>query len=121
MTGGVEAYLSALPEDQRAALERVRAILKARLPDHLEVISYAMPGLRQPGKRGRMVAGYAAFARNCGYYPHSGSIIGQFATELTGFRTTPGAIAFTPDHPLSEDLILRLVQARLDEIAALAK
>lgn len=114
----VDAYLAARPEDQRRALERLRAILKARLPDHLEVISYAMPGFRQPGARGRMVTGYAGFARNCGYYPHSGTIVGQFAASLQGFRCTPGAISFTPGHELPEPLILALVDARLQEIAA---
>lgn len=117
----VDAYLAARPEDQRRALERLRAILKARLPDHLEVISYAMPGFRQPGPKGKMVAGYAGFARNCGYYPHSGNIVGGFASALEGFRCTPGAISFTPGHELPERLILDLVDARLAEIAATGK
>lgn len=118
MSAEVEAYLSALPDDQRAALQSLRALIKAHLPDHLEVISYAMPGFRQPGPRGRMVAGYAAFKVNCGYYPHSGGIIGQFAGDLAGYKTTPAAISFTPDHPLPEALVTRLIEARLAEIAA---
>ncbi len=117
----VDTYLAALPEDQRQALTRLRALLKSHLPDHLEVISYKMPGFRQPGPKGRMVAGYAAFARNCGYYPHSGNIVGLFPELTAGFNTTPGAISFTPTHPLPEPLILALVQARLAEIAATGK
>ena len=77
-----------------------------------------MPGLRQPGKNGKMVAGYAAFARNCGYYPHSGTIVPRFAADLTGFKTTPGAIQFTPANPIPEPLVHRLIDARLAEIAA---
>ncbi|NBZ88740.1 iron chaperone [Stagnihabitans tardus] len=117
----VDAYISALPEDQTQALTRLRAILKARLPDHLEVISYKMPGFRQPGPKGRMVAGYAAFARNCGYYPHSGTVIPQFPDLTAAFKTTPGAISFTPSHPLPEPLVLALVEARLAEIAQTGK
>lgn len=119
MSAEVDAYLAALPRsDQRATLQTLREIIRRRLPDHIECLSYAMPGFRQPGKKGRMVAGYAAFAVNCGYYPHSGNIIPQFATELAGFKTTPGAISFTLDNPLPESLILRLIDARLHEIAA---
>lgn len=118
MSAEVEAYLSALPPDQRAALSALRAVIKARLPDHLEVISYAMPGFRKPGPKGRMVAGYAAFKVNCGYYPHSGTILPVFAADLAGYKTTKGAVSFTPDHPLPEALVLRLIDARLTEIAA---
>jgi uncharacterized protein YdhG (YjbR/CyaY superfamily) len=118
MSDEVDAYIARLPPDQAAALQALRGVIRGRLPDHIECLSYAMPGFRQPGKKGRMVAGYAAFARNCGYYPHSGNIIPQFATELAGFKTTPGAIQFTPGHMIPTDLILRLIDARLAEIAA---
>lgn len=117
MSEEVEAYLARLPEDQRAALQSLRAVIRRRLGDHVECLSYAMPGFRQPGKKGKMVAGYAAFNRNCGYYPHSGSIVPQFAAELAGFKTTPGAIQFTPDHMIPEDLVVKLIEARLAEIA----
>ena len=113
-TEDVDAYIAALPRpDQRAALQDVRMTLKALLPDHLETISYAMPGFRQPGPKGKMVAGYAAFARNCGYYPHSGNILPQFRDDLAGWKCTDGALQFTPAHPLPPDLIARLVAARL--------
>ena len=118
MSADVDAYLAALPPDQEAALQSLRAVIRRRLPDHTECLSYAMPGFRQPGKKGKMVAGYAAFARNCGYYPHSGNIVPLFAADLAGFKTTPGAIQFTPGHPIPEALILRLIDARLAEIAA---
>lgn len=117
MSAEVDAYIAACRPDQARALQALRAVIRARLPDHVECLSYAMPGFRQPGKGGKMVAGYAAFNRNCGYYPHSGSIVPQFAAELAGFKTTPGAIQFTPDHMIPEALVLRLIDARLAEIA----
>jgi uncharacterized protein YdhG (YjbR/CyaY superfamily) len=115
--GDVDAYLAARPDDQRAALQALRELLRTCLPDADEVISYKMPGFRL-GKK--VVAGYAGFARNCGYYPHSGNIVPQFAEELDpqGFRHTDGAITFTPTRPLPEDLVRRLVAARLAEIGA---
>lgn len=110
-----DAYLASRPADQRAALATLRAQLTALLPAAEEVMSYAMPGFRI----GRsVVAGYAGFARNCGFYPHSGNIIPAFVAELTalGFHHTAGAIRFTPGRPLPADLIARLVAARLAEI-----
>ena len=114
----VDASLAARPADQRAALQDLRETLKTLLPDHLECLSYAMPGFRQPGPKGKMVAGYAGFARNCVFYPHSGTIIPQFTTDLAGFNTTQGAVQFTPADPMPPALIEKLVRARQTELAA---
>ncbi|MEY4982420.1 MAG: hypothetical protein RIR62_686 [Pseudomonadota bacterium] len=114
----VEAYLAALPHAQAAALAELRARLRALLPDHVEVMSYAMPGLRQPGPAGRMVAGYAGFARHLGLYPHSGHVIAQI--DCRPFRTSTSGILFTPDTPLPEALLRRIIAVRQAEIAAKA-
>lgn len=119
MTGApaeVEAYLSALPADQQAALRALRATLARLLPDHVECMSYAMPGFRQPGPKGRMVAGYAAFAKHLGLYPHSGSVIPRI--DCAPFRTSKSGVLFTPDHPLPDSLVETILRARQAEIAA---
>jgi uncharacterized protein YdhG (YjbR/CyaY superfamily) len=109
-----DAYLAAQPADKRAVLQHLRETIRAHVPEAEEVISYAMPGFRLPG--GKVFAGYAA-KKNCGYYPHSGNILRQFADELAAWKTTPGAIQFTPVNPLLDDLVRRLVTARMKEIA----
>lgn len=114
--GPVDTYLAALPPDQQAALQALRARLKILLPDHLEVMSYAMPGFRQPGPKGRMVAGYAAFARHLGLYPHSGSVIPQI--DCAPFRTSKSGVLFTPDRPLPDALVERIIETRQSELAA---
>jgi uncharacterized protein YdhG (YjbR/CyaY superfamily) len=67
-----------------------------------------------------MIAGFAGLARTCGYYPHSGRIVPQFAGELDalGFGHSGGAVRFTLARPLPDDLVRRLVAARLREIGA---
>ena len=117
MSPPVDLYLAALPEDQRRALTALRATLADLLPDCTEVMSYAMPGFRQPGPRGRMVVGFAAFSHHLGLYPHSGTILPQLATETLGFKTSKSGILFTPDHPLPTDLIQRIVTLRQVELA----
>lgn len=114
----VEDYLARLPADQRAALSDLRALLSRLLPDHPEVMCYAMPGFRQPGAKGKMVAGYAAFARHLGLYPHSGSIIPRLQAECAGFKTSKSGVLFTPDRPLPEALVAQIVALRQAEIAA---
>jgi uncharacterized protein YdhG (YjbR/CyaY superfamily) len=65
-----------------------------------------------------MVAGYAGFRQHCGYYPHSGGIIPKLSQETAGFKTSKSGILFTPDHPLPDALVMLLVEARENEIAA---
>lgn len=112
----VDAYLAALPDDQRDALAALRARLKAILPDHPEVMSYAMPGFRQPGPKGRMVVGYAAFARHLGLYPHSGSVIPRI--DCAPFKTSKSGVLFTPDRPLPDALLRQIIATRQAELAA---
>ncbi|MES2916051.1 MAG: DUF1801 domain-containing protein [Pseudomonadota bacterium] len=114
--GPVDTYLAALPPDQQAALQALRARLKILLPDHLEVMSYAMPGFRQPGPKGRMVVGYAGFAKHLGLYPHSGSVIPQI--DCAPFRTSKSGVLFTPDRPLPDDLLGLIITTRQAELAA---
>ncbi|MCF1708481.1 hypothetical protein L0V05_06590 [Tabrizicola sp. J26] len=120
MTGSaeVDAYLTALPPDQRDALSDLRLRLARLLPDHVECMSYAMPGFREPGSKGKMVAGYAAFARHLGLYPHSGSVIPALAADCAGFKTSKSGVLFTPDHPLPDALLEKIVRRRQAELAA---
>lgn len=112
----VDAYIAALPSDQRLALTNLRARLKAMLPDHPEVMSYAMPGFRQPGPKGRMVVGYAAFAKHLGLYPHSGTVIPLI--DCTPFKTSKSGVLFTPERPLPDALLRQIIETRQAELTA---
>ena len=112
--GGIDAYLSTLPDDQARCLQDLRKRVTALLPASEEVISYAMPGHRV-GKK--MIAGYAGFTKHCSFFPHSGGVVPAFAAELKerGFSYTKSGVHFTPTKPLPDDLLERLIAARLKE------
>jgi uncharacterized protein YdhG (YjbR/CyaY superfamily) len=116
MSTEVDAYITALPPDQRDALTELRARLMALLPDHVETMSYAMPGFRQPGPKGKMVIGYAAFAIHLGLYPHSGTVIPQI--DCAPFKTSKSGVLFTPDRPLPDALLRQIIETRQAELAA---
>lgn len=115
MSAEVDTYLSAQPPAFRTALESLRGQLRSLLPDHIECMSYAMPGFRAPGPKGKMVIGYAAFTHHIGLYPHSGGIIPLI--DCTPFKTSKSGVLFTPDTPLPLPLIARIVRARQAELA----
>ena len=118
MSADVDTYLAALPTDQRAALQAFRATARALLPDALECISYAMPGFRQPGLKGKMILGYAAFAPHLGVYPHSGTVVPKLLADCAGFKTSKSGVLFTPDSPLPTALLQKIIDTRLAELAA---
>lgn len=110
----VTAYIAAQPEPFAAALSALRKQLLSLLPDHIECMSYAMPGLRQPQKQGKMIIGYAAFARHIGLYPHSGSVIPNL--DCAPFKTSKSGMTFTPDMPPPLALIAQIIAARQAEL-----
>lgn len=115
MSAEVDGYIARLAPDFAAALTALRGQLRALLPDHIECLSYAMPGFRAPGPKGRMIAGYAAFTRHCGLYPHSGNIIPQI--DCRPFKTSKSGVLFTPDSPLPAELVAQIIHARQAEVA----
>ena len=75
-----------------------------------------MPGFRQPGPKGKMVIGYAAFAKQLGLYPHSGTVMPRI--DCSPFNTSKSGVLFTPDRPLPDTLLTQIIEARLAELHA---
>ena len=111
-----DAYLAALPADQRAALEVLRAQINAAAPGAREVFSYGIPAFRVGKGKGKVLVGYAAMTAHCGFYVFEGDLVAHFADRLAGFSTAKGTVRFTPDHPLPGALVADMVAARLAEI-----
>ncbi len=111
-----DAYLARLSSEKRATLQKVRQAIRAAAPAAEEGMSYGMPAFIQ----GKPIAGYAAGATHCAYYPMSGAIVSALEERLAGYETSKGAIRFPVGKPLPATLVRELVKARLTEIAALA-
>jgi uncharacterized protein YdhG (YjbR/CyaY superfamily) len=111
----VEAYLAALPAQQRAVLEDLRATIRAAAPDATELIAYGMPAFKSGG---RLLVSYAAFKRHYSLFPASGAVLEALGDEIGPFYTAKATIQFTVERPLSADLVTRFVRVRLEEIAA---
>ncbi len=107
----VEAYLAALPDDQRSALEGIRKIIRAAAPEAEECISYQVPAFRLNG----MLVGYGARAGHCALYLMSSTTVAAHAGELEGYDTSKGTIRFEPDSPPPAALVRRIVRTRIAE------
>ena len=105
----IDDYLSRLSEDKRAALQALREMIHAAAPGAQECISYKMPAFRLNG----MLVAFAAAKNHCALYAWNGSSVGLLADELRDFDVSKGTIRFTPDKPLPEALVRRLVEMKV--------
>ena len=104
----VAAYLALLSPEKRAALQGLRAVIRAAVPSAEECISYGIPAFRL---NGRFLVGYGAGASHCSFYP--GASVQEFAAALTGFDTSKGTIRFQPDMPIPKTLVRSIVKAQV--------
>jgi uncharacterized protein YdhG (YjbR/CyaY superfamily) len=109
MVADHDAYIAEAPEDLRPLLVRLRAQLADALPDAEEVIAYKMPGFRI-GQT--IVAGYAAFSKQCGLYL-SPSAITAHAGDIASARlkSTKTGVTFSPSQPIPDELVRKLALA----------
>ena len=111
----VDDYLSALPEDQRVALEKLRKTIKTAAPNATETISYQMPAFQQDG---RFLVSYAAFKDHCSLYPASTAVMEALGDELMPYFSGKGTLRFRVDDPIPTALVTKIARVRLQENAA---
>jgi uncharacterized protein YdhG (YjbR/CyaY superfamily) len=110
----IDQYLAGVTDAQRAALEKVRATVRAAAPRAEECISYGMPAFRLDGKP---LVAFGATKTHCAFYPMSGATVAAHEAELAKWETSKGTIRFQPDRPLPATLVRKLVKARIAERA----
>jgi uncharacterized protein YdhG (YjbR/CyaY superfamily) len=108
----IDTFLAKLPAPKRAALDQLRATIRAIVPNAEECISYGLPAFRLDGK---VVAGFAPTKNGCSYYPFSGSTFATLARELERYEKTKSALHFADDRPLPRALVQKLIATRLAE------
>lgn len=109
-----DAYIAAAPETLRPLLVRLRDRLAAALPGAEEVIAYDMPGF---GVGKSIIAGYAAFSKQCGLYVSKGAIAAH-ADEIgsAGLKATKTGVTFSPRKPIPDALVGKLARASRAEL-----
>jgi len=110
----IDGYLSALNDDQRKALEKLRKTIKATAPKAEECISYQLPAFRLDG---RMLVAFGARPNHCAFFLMSSETVAAHEADLDGYDTSTGSIRFPADEPLPAPLVRKLVKARIAENA----
>ncbi len=95
-------------------LGELRVQLSRALPDAREVIKYDMPGFQIDGT---IIAGYAAFTRQCGLYVAPGAIAAHL-DEIASLKlkATKTGITFSAARPIPGALVEKLAISSRQEL-----
>lgn len=114
--GEFTEYIASLDGATQDAVEHVRVRALLLVPDAEEGVSYGMAALRY---RGSPLVAARATTQHIGLYPFSPPAIEALAPDLAGFSTSKGTVRFTPERPLPDDVLDRIILFRRDEIDAM--
>jgi uncharacterized protein YdhG (YjbR/CyaY superfamily) len=107
----IDEYLAGVPDDKRVALERLRAQIRAAVPDATESISYGLPTFKLDG---RWFVAFGVAKDHCSFYAGAAPLE-AVAPELAGYRLWKGTINFQADRPLPAELVAGLIEVRIAE------
>lgn len=107
----IDQYLATVNDDQRAALEKLRKLIRTIALQAEEYITYQILAFRLNGA----LVGFAAAAKHCSFYPMSAATVKAHAELLRGYDTSKGTIRFAANKPLPAALVRKLVKARIAE------
>ena len=106
------AYVAGAPKDKRTALARLRKLIKAAAPKAHEGLSYGIVAYKYAEKP-LIYIGYAG--DHCAVYGYS-SFVHAHPELFKDFKQTKGSVHFTPEHPIPDRTITRMIRARMKEI-----
>ena len=108
----IDEFLETVPEEQRAALQQLRATIHAAQPGLEEAISYGVPAFKYKGKP---FVSMGAAKAHCAFYVQSPAVMNAYSDDLVGYDTAKGTVRFRSDEPLPAELVTKLVRARVAE------
>ncbi|HEY9054399.1 MAG TPA: DUF1801 domain-containing protein [Rectinemataceae bacterium] len=103
-------YIAAFPESERRNMEELRKIILEEAPGATQRMSYGMPTFHL----GENLVHFACYAHHMGFYP-TPKAIAEFAEELSGYKTSKGAIQFPLGREIRWDLVRKMVRFRVVE------
>lgn len=111
----VDAYIDALAEDRREPMRQIRETIRAAAPDATEVITYRMPGFRSGTS---FLVSYDAYKRHYSLFPWNDEMVAELGDEIAPHVKGRGTLQFSASEPLPRDLIRRIVEIRVRQLAA---
>jgi uncharacterized protein YdhG (YjbR/CyaY superfamily) len=113
----IDEYLLKLPEHERVSLQDLRDRIKALASKVTERIGYQIPIMRI----NRDLVGFASQKDHLSFYTMSPGLMKRLKQELEGVKISGATIHFTADNPIPDDVLEKIIKARLEEDEANSK
>lgn len=109
----IEEYLATVSDQQsRLALQHIREMVHELVSPIEETKGYGIPTFKYKGKN---LLHFAAYKDHLSLFPAS-SAIDVYKSGLGDFKLSKGTIQFTPDHPLPDELLKKIILHRKADI-----
>lgn len=106
----IDEYITLHPPKVQKILQTIRTLIRNTVPEAEEVIKYQIPTFIFHGN----LVHFAAYKSHIGFYP-APSGIEAFKKDLAVYGSGKGSVQFPIDQDLPIDLIIKIVQFRLNE------
>ncbi|MCB5952679.1 DUF1801 domain-containing protein [Enterococcus sp. BWT-B8] len=106
----IEDYIRKEPEERQSALTELYHFIKQLVPEAEERLSYGMPTFYLNGN----LVHFANAKKHIGFYPAPSAIL-AFKDDLTGYKSSKGAVQFPATQELPWSLIKKMIQFRIKE------
>jgi uncharacterized protein YdhG (YjbR/CyaY superfamily) len=109
----IDDFLEGLPDPQRHTFQAICEVVTRVAPQAEHGKSYGMAAFRAGGKP---LLGMTASREHLSVHPFSPAVVEAVAEDLAGFSRSKGTVRFTPENPLPDEVVERMVRLRLAEI-----
>jgi len=108
----VDTYIDKFDGEVKSRLLRIREIVRREVPEAEEGFVYGLVGYKLNKKP---LVYFGGFAKHIGFYatPQGHE---AFVSDLSQYKQGKGSVQFPLDQPLPEDLIVRMVQFRKEQL-----
>lgn len=112
----IDDYISCQPVVAQNVLIELRRLIKEAVPDAIEVPNNKVPTfILIPGAKTNLQIMMVAYSKFVSLYLFP-TTLERFKDELVDFKIGKGTVSFPFDKQLPEELIIRMVKFRKDEI-----
>jgi len=108
----VDEYISCASPNVKQHLGQLRTAIMEVAPQAQEVISYQMPTYKLNG----YLVSFGGFSKHVSLFPGAAAVE-AFKEELSDYKTSVGTIQFPVNKPVPIDLVKKILQFKIENMA----
>ena len=104
----IDEYVATLKGKEKAIIEHMNDVVRKMVPDATEEVFYGMPSFKY---RDKGLISILATKKFLSLYPYCA--VERLGLDLSAHEGTKGSVHFTPEKPISDELLRDILSARM--------